>query len=249
MQRTREGFDQARRYFFEAIEIDSTFAPAYAGLAEAYGSAAFFGLGRPSQVMPRVKTLAEAALRHDSTLAGAVERGSELGRMVPFSTFRPVAVLNYMRDFDRAVQRTEEGLRFFPNFWQGHWLLCEALAGQGLLAEAIAACEEATRLSDRLPSPLGTLGYVYARAGRRADAQRVVAELEDRADAAYVGGSDLAAVYGALGDLDRAFQRLERAYEERDVSLVHLDDHVWFDPLRSDPRFDVLLERIGLEPR
>lgn len=301
-QRTREGFELARRYFRTAIDIDSTFAPAYAALAQAYGSATFFGLFPPSETMPRVRSLAETALRHDSTLAPAhdvlaavelywgwdweeaeryarravelnpshagshdilsevlstrgryhealdvIERGAELGRLVAFSTFRPVVVLNYMRDFDEAIDRAEAGLDFFTGFWQGHWLLCEALAGKGLYDRAVDACEEATRLSDRHASPLGALGHVYARNGRLADAERVAAELEERAASSYVGGTDLAVVYGALGDRDRAFEWLDRAVEQRDVSLVHLNDHVWFDPLRADPRFDVLLDRIGLE--
>ncbi|MEN8375354.1 MAG: protein kinase [Gemmatimonadota bacterium] len=300
--RSREGFELARRYFRQAIEIDSTFAPAYAALAEAYGSAAFFGLGRPSEVMPRVTELARAALRFDSTNAHAhnvlaavqfywewdwdeserlarraielnpsragyflaevlsvagryaealavVERGASLDRMVPFASFRPVVVLNYMRDFDQAIELSRAGLQFFPDFWQGHWLLCQALAGKGLYDSAAEACEEATRLSDRLPMALGALGYAYARAGRRADAELLVAELEQRADAAYVGGTHIAIVFGALGDRDRAFAWLDRAYEERDVALVHLDVNPAFDPLRSDARFDVLLERIGLERR
>jgi tetratricopeptide (TPR) repeat protein/TolB-like protein len=303
-QRSRESLDQAQRYFLEAIEIDSTFAPAYAGLGEALGSAVFFGLLRPAEVMPRVRSLAQAALDRDSTLADAhallaavalywewdwaeaerrarrsielspsharsyrrlsealavrgryrealqsVERASDLERLVPFSPFRPVVVLNYMRDFDRAIERASAGLRFFPDFWQGHWLLCEALAGEGRLEEATDACEEAVRLSDRATSALSTLGYVHALADRRERAEAILRELEQRAEAGYVGGTVLAVVYAALGDLDQAFGSLERAYRERDVALVHLADHAWSDPLRTDPRFAELLGRLGLSER
>ena len=303
-QRTQESFDQARRYLLAAIDADSTFAPAYAGLAQAFGSAAFFGLLRPSDVMPRVTALAETALRHDSTLAQAhtvlgsielywnwdweaaerrfrraielnpshagshrslgevlstmgrhrealesVKRGAILGRRVAFSDFRPVVVLNYMREFEEAIALAEDGLDFFPYFWQGHWLLCQALIGAEDARRAVEACEEAAALSDRQAMSLGLLGYAYAVAGRPAAAEEIVGELETRAVGAYVGGTQIAAIHGALGASDRAFFWLERAFEERDVSLVHINDDVMFGPLRTDPRFASLLARIGLDAR
>jgi serine/threonine-protein kinase len=303
-QRSPEGFALAQRYLRRAIEIDSTFAPAYASLAEAYGSATFFGLRDPAESMSVLEDLAGTALAIDSTLAPAhmvlaavklywdwdwagaesearkaisinpshargygilsevlavtgryeealeaVERRSELDRFVPFSAFRPVVVLNYMRDFDRAVERAREGLEFFSDHWVGHWLLCQSLAGKGLHGQAVGACEEAVARSGRNPGALGTLGYAYARAGQRAAAHRVLEELADRGDAQYVGATNIATVYAGLGDYDRAFEWLDRAYQERDVQLVHVADNVCFYSLRSDPRFADLLKKMGLEER
>jgi len=175
-----------------------------------------------------------------------VERGSELEPLLPFSAFRPVVVLLQMRDFDAAIERARAGLAFHPRFWQGHWLLCLGLAGDGRYDEAVPTCEQAAEGSRRLPMAVGALGYVYAKAGRRTDAERIAHELEERATQAYVGGTWIAAVHGALGNRDRAFEWLERAYEERDVQLVNLHQALLFDPLRDDLRFDAFLERIGL---
>jgi TolB-like protein len=302
-RRSREGLGLALKYFQRAIEIDSSFAPAYAALAEAYGSAVFFGLRRPASDIPRVRALAQKAVAIDGTLADAhtvlgavrlygdwdwdgaeeslrraialnpsyapahlhlsevlsvkgrygdalesVKRGSELERFVPFSAFRPAVVLNYARDFDGAIEQARSGLEFFTDFWQGHWLLCLSLSGKGLYGEAVAACEEAVGRSGRTPLALGALGFAFALDGRRQEAKRVVGELEERAESQYVGASSVAMVYGALGDNDRAFEWLDRAYLERDVQLVHLADYVFFDPLRSDPRFDDLLQKVGIEP-
>ncbi|MEJ2335538.1 MAG: protein kinase [Gemmatimonadales bacterium] len=280
-RRSREGLGLALKYFQRAIEIDSSFAPAYAALAEAYGSAVFFGLRRPASDIPRVRALAQKAVAIDGaeeslrraialnpsyapahlhlsevlSVKGrygdaleSVKRGSELERFVPFSAFRPAVVLNYARDFDGAIEQARSGLEFFTDFWQGHWLLCLSLSGEGLYGEAVAACEEAVGRSGRTPLALGALGFAFALDGRRQEAKRVVGELEERAESQYVGASSVAMVYGALGDNDRAFEWLDRAYLERDVQLVHLADYVFFDPLRSDPRFDDLLQKVGIEP-
>jgi hypothetical protein len=56
-------------------------------------------------------------------------------------------------------------------------------------------------------------------------------------------------IYVGLGDHDRALEWLDRAYQQRDVQLVHLANHWFFDPLHTDPRFEELLRKIGLEPR
>lgn len=300
-QRNREGFEQARRYLLQAIELDSTFAPAYTALAEAYGSATFFGMFRPSEVMPRVRALAERALSLDSTLSeahrvsaavrlyfdwdweraehevrraldlnpsnvdaygvlsevlsvtgrydealNAIEKGSELSRFVPFASFRPAVVLVYGREYDRAIAGLEEGLSFFPRFWQGHLILCQALAGKGDYESALTACEEAVRLSGRNPLAIGALGYVDAVSERRPEAEALITELQVRRALGYAGASRIAVVYGALGDLDAAFEWLEEAYDERDVSLVHLDHDPFCDPLREDPRFEDLRRRVGL---
>ena len=303
-QRSREGFEQAVRYFQLAIEQDSAFAPAYAALARAYGSGAFFGLGRPSANVPRVAELAETALRLDPSLAEAhtvlsavnlywhrdldaaetrarraialnpsfadahralsevlsvtgryraaleaVEHASQLEPLLPFSAFRPMVVLIEMRDFDAAIERGRAGLEFHPRFWQGHWLLCLALAGEGRHEEAIPVCEQAVDGSRRLPMALGALGHVLALTGRRTEAEAIVRELEERSAEQYVGGSWVAAVHGALDHPDRAFEWLERAYREGDLQLVNLHHSLLFDPLREDARFDALLERVWPEGR
>jgi TolB-like protein/Flp pilus assembly protein TadD len=300
-QRSREGFEQAVRYFELAIEEDSTFAPAYAGLAQAYGSSTFFGIGRPATNMPRIAELAETALELDGSLAQAhtvlaavdlywnwdfrsaesrarraielnpsdagahrllsevlavdgrydealaeVERGSELEPLLPFSAFRPIVVLLDMDQFDGAIERAREGLEFHPRFWQGHWLLCLALRGADHPTDAVPECEEAAKGSGRLPMALGALGQTYALAGRRAAAESIARELEQRAARQYVGGSWIAAVEAGLGNPDRAFAWLERAYEERDVQLIGIRNGLLFDALRGDPRMDRLFARMGL---
>jgi TolB-like protein/tetratricopeptide (TPR) repeat protein len=300
-RRSSAGFDLAQKYLRRAIDLDSSFAPAYTALAAAYGSAAFFGLQDPARTMPVVRKLAAKALAIDSTLAAAhatlslvklywdwdwtgaerearraialnpsnaaahralseilavrghyrealaeVERGSELNRFVGLSAFRPVVVLNYMGDFDGAIERARAGLQFFTDFWQGHWLLCESLAGKDMDTAAIPECERAVTLSGRTPMALGALGSVYALSGRTDEARQILTDLEQRASETYVGASYIAMVYAGLGDRDRAFAWLDRAFQQGDVPLVHTRHQLFFRPLRSDPRFRALLQKMGL---
>jgi serine/threonine-protein kinase len=301
-RRSPEGHEQAQKYLRRAIELDPEFAPAYAMLAEAYGSAAFFGLVGPSDGLPIVRSLVEKALELDSTLAAAhttlgavrhfgdwdwegaeaslrraialnpsyayayfmladvlavqrrypeamaaAERNRELERFVPFSAFGPVFVLIDMRDFDRAIERARSALEFFTNFWQGHWLLAQSFVGKGLYGQAVVEGEAAAERSGRTPMALGALGLVYALDGRREAAMGVLAELEGMAESIYVGSTNFAMIHAGLGDHDRAFDWLARAYKERDMALVHLGQDVFYDSLRPDPRFADLLQRMGLD--
>ena len=97
--------------------------------------------------------------------------------------------------------------------------------------------------SRRTPMAMGALGYVYAKGDRRAEAEQVLAELEALKSKRYVGAANLAIIFGALGDRERAFEELELAYENRDLLLVHVENYGFFDPLRADERFRALQKK------
>jgi tetratricopeptide (TPR) repeat protein len=88
------------------------------------------------------------------------------------------------------------------------------------------------------------LGVAYAKAGEREKAQAILNEL--RRSTGYVSPGELAALYAALGELEQAFASLERAYAAHDLQLQYLGVDPMLDPLRSDPRFQDLMRRIGL---
>jgi len=83
--------------------------------------------------------------------------------------------------------------------------------------------------------------------GRRAEALRVLAELEERSKYEYVPSSARAAIYTGLGDKEQAFAWLDRAYAERDHFWRELKTLSLFDSLRSDPQFTRLLNQLHLE--
>jgi len=115
-----------------------------------------------------------------------------------------------------------------------------------MYAEAIAACEEGLRHRPDNPVLLGILGFAHAGSGQGGEAHKVIDRMKKVAARRYIPPVYWAQVYTGLSERDRAFEWLERGYEERDDSLPFLNsDPVW-DSLRSDPRFASLLQRIGL---
>jgi tetratricopeptide (TPR) repeat protein len=95
------------------------------------------------------------------------------------------------------------------------------------------------------PQSVAWLAHGYALVGKRAEALKIMAELNQLSKRAYVSSYDVAMVYAALGQKDRAIAELERAYEEHSTGLKWLRVDWRFDDLRSDPRFQKLLRRMN----
>jgi serine/threonine protein kinase/TolB-like protein/predicted Zn-dependent protease len=134
-----------------------------------------------------------------------------------------------------------------PQLIIGHRLLARALNAQGRYDEAIAEIMKDANLDGYSNVPI-SLGVAYARKGMRAEAERVIAE---RKKILGRGGSNfygLANIYAALGEKDRAFEWLEKSYQEREIPIFSIRRDSALEPLYSDPRFADLLRRIGLKP-
>ena len=95
---------------------------------------------------------------------------------------------------------------------------------------------------------LAGLAHTYARAGRKQDALKLLAQLQEQAKKGFVPAYDLATVYAGLGDAEQAFAWLDKAFQERSAFLVHVRWDPKFAALHSDPRFTELTRRIGLPP-
>jgi predicted Zn-dependent protease len=91
------------------------------------------------------------------------------------------------------------------------------------------------------------VGHIYARQNRTAEARRILEELGELSEKRYVSSVDRASIYTALGEKDQAFAALEKAYQQRDPRLtVWLTRRPEFETLRSDPRMQDLVRRVGL---
>jgi Flp pilus assembly protein TadD len=114
-----------------------------------------------------------------------------------------------------------------------------------MLEEAVAAYERGVELE---PNDLGLkadLAIVYAAAGRKAQAQKILEEFEEKARRDYVPPYALAMAHMAVGDLDGTFAWLDKMYAESSPVLVWMNEHARYDRLRGDPRFQELLRKIG----
>ena len=111
--------------------------------------------------------------------------------------------------------------------------------------QAVPVLEKAVSVSHRSAGVVGALIMAYAQTGRRSDALRLLAELKKGEQPGYSGAFVIA--YLGLGDYDKAFAGLERAYQEQANIIQFLKVHPFFDPVRGDPRFTDLLRRVGLD--
>jgi TolB-like protein/DNA-binding winged helix-turn-helix (wHTH) protein/Tfp pilus assembly protein PilF len=146
--------------------------------------------------------------------------------------------------YDEAVEQSEKTLKMDSNFAIGHYELGQALMQKHMYDPAIAEFQRAIELSGHSGAFDSNLGYAYAVSGRKEEALKIVGELESRYAENHSVDADIALIYVGLDDQDEAISRLNRAFDGRfKASILRRPA---FDPLRSDPRFQDLLRRMGL---
>jgi len=165
----------------------------------------------------------------------------------PGSTMVASAVYYQLRDFDELVEASRQGVVSNPNAWSQHYQLGVGYEGTGKLPEAISEYQKAVELSDGDLDVIASLAHAFAVIGRRAEAKKMLGDLERKSKTIHVSSYVIATIYAGLGDKDKAFELLEKAYRERSLELSwHLKADLRIDNLRSDPRFQRLLRRVGL---
>jgi TolB-like protein/Tfp pilus assembly protein PilF len=172
-------------------------------------------------------------------------------RVDPLSLFANVSLgwaYYFARQYERAAEQDRKALEMDPQFSFAHWNLGMVRAQQNKPDEAIEAFEQAHTHSGGGLTFKAHLGYALALAGRREEAERIIAELKELAEGRYVSSYYFAMIQLGLGEADQAFASLERAYAERSGFMAFIRVEPLLDPLRSDPRFAALERRIGLTP-
>jgi TolB-like protein/tetratricopeptide (TPR) repeat protein len=151
----------------------------------------------------------------------------------------------YERKYDVAIPALADDARRHPESATGHLDLARAYAAAGRLAEAVAAIGRARALAGSEPMVQALWGYIHARAGHPQAARDVLNDLERRSRSERVAPYYLALLELALGRNERAIAYLDRTVEERHVGALSLAKYPEFDALRSEPRFQALMQRIG----
>jgi serine/threonine-protein kinase len=187
-------------------------------------------------------TLLCALGRMDEALA-EIRRAEELDPLSHAISVTAGLVLLFARDYDGTIEQVHKTLELEPNFFSAYGILAAAYAQKGLYEEGIAAIERAAVLNPDAPDQLASRAVFYAQWGRRETALELVEEAKAQGDDPAI----IAAVYVQLGDADRAMEWLERAFANRPEGLLYLKVSPWSDPVRADPRFKRLLERLGME--
>ena len=220
----RWDWEAAEEAFLKAIALD----PMYATAHNFYGDL-LLSVGRYDEGDARKR------------LVVSIDPGSLIGRV-------DLAIsANHRRDANSAIKHVQTAIEMDPTFAHAHNVLGEIYLSMRRFEDAIV---ELSRACDLAPSGFhfGSLGYAYGLAGRRADALATLEILTEMSQCEYVPMSAFALIHFAIGNRELAFEYFDRAFEDRDISLAFLKFAPYMDPLRSDPRFDALLERIGFPP-
>ena len=149
--------------------------------------------------------------------------------------------------YDEALKQVQKTLELDAHFAPAHQTLGWVYLHSGKQEEAIREFQNALQLSGTADADLQLdLGIAYAVTGKRDEARRILAKLENLHEQRGVPSGSVAILHGALGESNEAFAWLEKAYEERDPQLTYIKAGRRFEPLRKDPRFTELVHRVGL---
>jgi TolB-like protein/Tfp pilus assembly protein PilF len=215
-------FVEAEKEFKRAIALNPNYATAH----HWYGNCLLVALGRFDEAINECQRAVE--LDPLSLIINA-----DLG-----------GTLMLARRYDQAIVQLRRTLALDERFGYAHWNLGVALYLKGDTAAAIAEYEKARSLDDD-PQILGLLGRAYADSGQKDKAMELLRQLEERPKEQFVRGYIAALIYVGLGDKAKAIDCLEREYlnhDNIDTSWIRTDPML--DPLRGDPRFEALAEKI-----
>jgi eukaryotic-like serine/threonine-protein kinase len=153
------------------------------------------------------------------------------------------------REYKKAVLSYRMSLEIDPRFDGAHTDIARSLEALGEFDEARAEYEEGRRLSGGTAGPSFGLAHLEAAAGNEQEARRILAELTAARSTRVVSAWGIGAVHASLGDVDEAFRWLEIAVKEKASGLLLLRVHPRLDPIRKDPRYWPLVEKVGLGDR
>jgi serine/threonine protein kinase/Tfp pilus assembly protein PilF len=149
-------------------------------------------------------------------------------------------------DYDEAIELARKGVQADPKNAWARVILGWAYEQKSMIKEAIVEFQSALDNWKDNSLPLAGLGHAYGISGKKKEAQEILEKLLAISKRKYVPAYDIAAVYVGLGEKDRTLEWLAKAFEERSGFLVYIKCDRRFDGLRSDPRYEALLKRIGL---
>jgi len=255
----KEGYPKMREAASQALSRDDTLAEAHGYLALVKLHYDWDWAGAEQEFRRAIELNPNhAGVRHDyAHFLMAMNRGAEslaqseravdldplsLGLMACLGWHRL-----FGRQYDQSIEQSLRTLQVNPNFLWAQINLAWAYEQTMMFDEAVAQFQTAAKLPGTASTlAMASLGHAYAVAGKRREAQAVLAQLTERAAKSYVSPYQIAAIYAGLGDADQTFVWLEKAYTERSSWLVHITWDPRLASLHADPRFADLVRRIGL---
>jgi len=179
-----------------------------------------------------------------------LRRARELDPLFPLMFANSAVVALQAGEPQAALEFATQAVAINPEFWVGYLHLGNAQLALGDYDAAIEAFSDAEKFSGGNSARAASLrAYALARLGRKAEARDLLAELMLRSANRHVPGYNIAVAYAGLGEIDLAFEWLERAMAANDTSCLSLANDAKLATLRTDLRFESFLQRCGLAPQ
>jgi len=251
----KEALPKAKAAAMKALDLDSTLSEAHNSLAFCFDAfdwdleSAGKEFQRAIELNPGYATAHHWYAWHLSLLGRydeAIEEMRKAKSLDPLSLIinADLAELLVIAHFyDESIIQSRKTIEMDPNFALAHNQLAQAYLQKHMNGEAIAELQKAVELSTGCPTCIANLARAYAASGRTSEVGKLLSDLKSHSNGGYSDAAEVSMVYAALGDKDQAMHWLELGYEQRFNPGVLL--RPGFDPLRSDPRFQDLVRRIG----
>jgi TolB-like protein/DNA-binding winged helix-turn-helix (wHTH) protein/Flp pilus assembly protein TadD len=252
----KEALPKAKAAAIRALELDTTLGEAHNSLAFCLDvfdwdlDAAGREFRRAIELSPSYATAHQWYASHLIVLGRNDEAIAEMRTaesLDPLSLIISADLADFLviaHAYDESIRESRKTIEMDPNFALAHNQLGQAYLQLRMHAEAIAELQKAVELSGGSPTIIANLARAYVASDKRSEAVALLGELKKRSNPNTSHASEIAMIYVALGEADQAMTWLERGYDERFNPSVLL--RPGFDPIRSNPRFQDLLRRIGL---
>ena len=249
----------------KAVDADPTLAEAYTSRAFVRLSYDWNWLGAESDFQQALKLNPKYPTAHQWYASYLMQMGKfdrakeEIEKAHVLDPLSPIISSNtglysyYERNYDDAISKYKVTLQTDPDFWVARHYLALAYVQKGLHSEAISELRSLIKAPPTGPLPdkvvdaeteaSASLGFAYAMAGKRVEAQAILNQLQALSRRRYVSGIYFAVVYAGLKDSDHAIEYLNQAFTSRHPGLVLIRIEPMFDGLRSDARFKQLIQR------
>ncbi len=253
----KEAFPKAKDAALKAIELDPTLGAAHTSLAYVLDGFDWdFQLGgkefeRAVELSPGYATAHHwyawhlALVGRNQEAIDEMKKAESLDPLSLIINADMAELLVITGAYDEAIKQSQKTIEMDPNFALAHNQLGQAYLGKRMYPQAVAELQTAVRLSGGSPISTANLARAYILSGNKSEALKLLDDLKQRSQPGHSNAAEIAMIYASLGDANEAMKSLEKGYEERFNPGVLL--RPGFDSLRSDPRFQDLLHRIGLK--
>jgi eukaryotic-like serine/threonine-protein kinase len=255
---SREAYTKSKSEAIKALELDPTLAEAHTSLATVKYRYDWNWEGAEESFKKAIELNPGYITAHHwygvfLSLTGRFQEG--LSKVDKAAELDPLSVviqwtlgyLNYYaRDYDRALKACWRALELDPAFARVYIDIGLCYIQQSKSQEGIYEIQRGISILDSSHSLLATLAYAYGVLGEKQEAEKILQDLLEQSKRQYVSPYSFALIHIGLEDKDQAFEYLEKAFEQREDAMISLKVNPRFDSLRTDPRFQDLLKRLGL---